>query len=64
MTTVNVILILSIALLLWSRIRGLKDWDPCFRFSNLYFLGIIIQPIAIWTVEAFRKRNLLTAVSM
>lgn len=43
---------------------GLKDWDPCFRFTNLYFLGIIIQPIAVWTVEAFRKRNQLTVLSM
>ncbi|OBT85982.1 hypothetical protein VE02_06383 [Pseudogymnoascus sp. 03VT05] len=42
---------------------GLKDWDPSFRFSNLYFLGNIIQLIAIWTVEAFRKRNLSTVVS-
>jgi hypothetical protein len=42
----------------------LSDWDPSFRFSNLYFLGIITQPIAIWTVEAFRKCNLSTAVSM
>ncbi|KFY88226.1 hypothetical protein V500_06467 [Pseudogymnoascus sp. VKM F-4518 (FW-2643)] len=43
---------------------GLKDWDPCFRFTNLYFLGIIIQPIAVWTVEAFRKRNQLTVLSI
>jgi hypothetical protein len=43
---------------------GLKDWDPCFRFTNLYFLGVLIQPIAVWTVEAYRKRNLSTALSM
>ncbi|KAL5332434.1 hypothetical protein BJX70DRAFT_404609 [Aspergillus crustosus] len=39
---------------------GLKDWDPSFRFMNIYFLGILIQPIAVWTVEAHRKRNYLT----
>ncbi|KAL3477381.1 hypothetical protein BJX99DRAFT_257408 [Aspergillus californicus] len=39
---------------------GLKDWDPSFRFMNIYFLGILIQPIAVWTVEAYRKRNYLT----
>lgn len=42
---------------------GLKDWDPCFRFTNLYFLGILIQPIAVLTVESFRKRNLQTLLS-
>jgi hypothetical protein len=43
---------------------SLKDWDPAFRFMNLYFLGILIQPIAVWTVEAYRKRNLFTPLSM
>ncbi|OBT77601.1 hypothetical protein VF21_04577 [Pseudogymnoascus sp. 05NY08] len=55
----NIFMYLSVVFM-----SGLKDWDPSFRFSNLYFLGIIIQPIAIWTVEAFRKRNLSTAVSI
>ncbi|KAL5350738.1 hypothetical protein ACLOAV_004307 [Pseudogymnoascus australis] len=55
----NIFMYLSVVFM-----SGLKDWDPSFRFSNLYFLGIIIQPIAVWTVEAFRKRNLLTSVSM
>ncbi|KFY43105.1 hypothetical protein V494_02099 [Pseudogymnoascus sp. VKM F-4513 (FW-928)] len=55
----NIFMYLSVVFM-----SGLKDWDPSFRFSNLYFLGIIIQPIAVWTVEAYRKRNLLTPVSM
>ncbi|KAK4956217.1 hypothetical protein LTR10_005738 [Elasticomyces elasticus] len=43
---------------------GLKDWDPSFRFMNLYFLGILVQPITVWTVEAYRKRNLSTPLSL
>ncbi|KAK4891341.1 hypothetical protein LTR27_009995 [Elasticomyces elasticus] len=43
---------------------GLKDWDPSFRFMNLYFLGILVQPITVWTVEGYRKRNLYTPLSL
>ncbi|KAK5674431.1 hypothetical protein LTS10_012819 [Elasticomyces elasticus] len=43
---------------------GLKDWDPSFRFMNLYFLGILVQPITVWTVEGYRKRNLSTPLSL
>lgn len=43
---------------------GLKDWDPSFRFMNIYFLGVLVQPIAVWTVEAYRRRNRLTPLSL
>jgi hypothetical protein len=43
---------------------GLKDWDPSFRFLNLYFEGSLIQPLAVWTVESYRKRNQLTLLAM
>ncbi|CAK7205375.1 hypothetical protein SEUCBS139899_008145 [Sporothrix eucalyptigena] len=39
---------------------GLKRWDANFGMLQLYFLGMLIQPIAVWTVEAYRKRNALT----
>ncbi|KAL6406619.1 FAD-binding domain containing protein [Ilyonectria robusta] len=43
---------------------GLNNWDQDFRVLQLYFLGMLIQPIAVWTVEAYRKRNMLTPVSL
>lgn len=43
---------------------ALNNWDQNFGILHMYFLGMLIQPIAIWTVEAFRKRNMLTPVSM
>ncbi|KFY40946.1 hypothetical protein V495_05159 [Pseudogymnoascus sp. VKM F-4514 (FW-929)] len=55
----NIFMYLSVVFM-----SGLKDWDPSFRFHNVYFLGILIQPITVWAVEAFRKRNLRTPVSM
>jgi hypothetical protein len=43
---------------------GLKNWDPHFSTLQMYFLGMLVQPIAVWTVEAFRRRNTLTPLSM
>ncbi|KAK3652918.1 hypothetical protein LTR56_004866 [Elasticomyces elasticus] len=43
---------------------GLKNWDPSFRFMNIYFLGILVQPITVWTVETYRQRNLSTPLSL
>lgn len=43
---------------------GLNNWDQSFATLQMYFLGMLIQPIAVWSVEAFRKRNMLTPVSM
>jgi len=43
---------------------GLNNWDENFGTLQMYFLGMLIQPIAVWSVEAFRKRNMLTPVSM
>lgn len=43
---------------------GLNNWDKSFGMLQMYFLGMLVQPIAIWTVEAFRKRNAMTPVAM
>lgn len=43
---------------------GLKNWDQNFGTLQMYFLGMLVAPIAIWSVESFRKRNMLTPVSM
>lgn len=43
---------------------GLNNWNENFGTLQMYFLGMLIQPIAVWSVEAFRKRNMLTPVSM
>lgn len=43
---------------------GLNNWDPHFRLLQMYFLGMLVSPIAVWSVEAFRKRNMLTPVSL
>lgn len=45
-------------------IPGLNNWDPNFSTVQMYLLGMLIQPIAIWTVEAYRKRNMMTPVAM
>jgi hypothetical protein len=43
---------------------GLNNWDPNFGMLQMYFLGMLVQPITVWSVEAYRKRNLLTPVSL
>lgn len=43
---------------------GLKRWDESFGMLMVYFLGMLVQPIAVWTVEAFRKRNSLTPLAL
>lgn len=43
---------------------GINDWDTSFGTLQMYFLGSLIQPIAVWTVEAFRKRNMLSPVAL
>lgn len=43
---------------------GLNNWDRNFGMLQLYFLGMLVQPITVWTVEAYRKRNMLTPVSL
>ncbi|KPI39849.1 uncharacterized protein AB675_3255 [Cyphellophora attinorum] len=40
-----------------------KDWEPSLRFMLLYFLGILIQPFAVWMVEGFRRSNRRTLLS-
>ncbi|KAK1657895.1 hypothetical protein BDP55DRAFT_638305 [Colletotrichum godetiae] len=42
---------------------GLRGWNPSFRMMQVYFLGLIGQPICIWMVESFRKRNALTLLA-
>ncbi|TVY17126.1 FAD-dependent monooxygenase andE [Lachnellula arida] len=43
---------------------GLKGWDQNFGTLQRYFLGGLIQPITVWSVEAYRTRNALTPVSL
>ena len=43
---------------------GLNNWNESLRMIKMYFLGMLIQPIAVWTVEAYRKRNMMTPVSL
>ena len=43
---------------------GLNNGDASFGTLPIYFLGMLVQPIAIWTIEASRKRNMLTPISM
>lgn len=45
-------------------IPGLKSWERNFGTLQMYFLGMLIQPITVWSVEAYRKRNSLTPVSL
>ncbi|GAB7352388.1 hypothetical protein MBLNU459_g2821t1 [Dothideomycetes sp. NU459] len=42
---------------------GLANWDQHFRMLQIYFLGMLIQPITVWSVEAYRHRNLLTPLA-
>jgi hypothetical protein len=43
---------------------GLKNWAPSFGMIQMYFLGGLLQPLTVWSVEAYRKRNMLTPVAM
>lgn len=43
---------------------GVNNWDHNFGMIQLYFLGMLVQPIAVYSVEAFRKRNLLSPISL
>ncbi|KAF2804993.1 FAD-binding domain-containing protein [Mytilinidion resinicola] len=43
---------------------GLAGWDKSFATLQMYFLGMLIQPIAVWTIESCRKRNALTLLSI
>jgi hypothetical protein len=43
---------------------GLNNWDKNFGTLQMYFLGMLVQPITVWSVEAYRKRNALSLVSM
>ncbi|KAK1462251.1 hypothetical protein CMEL01_14218 [Colletotrichum melonis] len=42
---------------------GLRGWNSSFRMMQVYFLGLIGQPICIWTIESFRRRNALTLLA-
>jgi hypothetical protein len=53
-----------LAFLAAAYMPGLKNWAPEFSILQIYFLGMLIQPIAIWTVEAYRKRNTLTPLTL
>lgn len=43
---------------------GLNNWDKNFGTLQMYFLGMLIQPIAVWSIEAYRKRNALSPIAM
>lgn len=43
---------------------GVNSWHPNFGILHRYFLGMLVQPIAVWAVEAYRKRNMLTPVTL
>ncbi|KAK0755678.1 hypothetical protein N5P37_011769 [Trichoderma harzianum] len=43
---------------------GLKDWNPSFRFLNLYFEGSLVQHLAVWTTEAYRRGNQYTLLAI
>lgn len=43
---------------------GLRGWNPSFRAFEMYFLGLIAQPIVIWTIESYRKRSAATLLAM
>lgn len=43
---------------------GVTGWDPQFATQQRYFLYGLIQPIAVWAVESYRKRNKLTPVAL
>ncbi|KXH34541.1 hypothetical protein CSIM01_00452 [Colletotrichum simmondsii] len=48
-------------------VTGTFESDASFKlvtsYTGVYFLGLIGQPICIWTVESFRKRNALTMLA-
>ncbi|KAJ3545706.1 hypothetical protein NM208_g2391 [Fusarium decemcellulare] len=43
---------------------GLKNWDPNFGMIQLYLLGMLVQPITAWSVEAYRRRNKLNPLAL
>jgi hypothetical protein len=53
-----------LAFLAAAYMPGLKGWDQNFGTLQMYFLGMLIQPITVWSVEAYRKRNKLTPLSL
>lgn len=53
-----------LAFLAAAYMPGLNSWDQNFGMLQMYFLGMLVQPITVWTVEAYRKRNLLTPLSL
>ncbi|KAH0846650.1 hypothetical protein AYO21_08051 [Fonsecaea monophora] len=42
---------------------AVNNWDLSFATLHRYFLGMLVQPIAVWSVEAYRKRNALTPIT-
>lgn len=43
---------------------ALNNWNKSFGTLHMYFLGMLVQPIAIWSIEACRKRNAMTLVAV
>ena len=45
-------------------LAGLNNWDKNFGILQIYFLGMLVQPIAVWSIEAYRKRNAMSPIAM
>lgn len=43
---------------------GLNNWNESFGMLQMYFLGMLVQPITVWSIEAYRKRNMFTPLSL
>jgi hypothetical protein len=43
---------------------GIAGWHKGFWMLQVYFLGLLLQPIAIWAIESCRKRNAMSLLSL
>ncbi|CZR61768.1 related to hydroxylase [Phialocephala subalpina] len=52
-----------LAFLSAAYMAAVTGWDKSFGTLHLYFLGMLIQPIAIYSIEAFRKLNAMALLA-
>lgn len=43
---------------------GLRGWDKRYKGVQIHLLSMLITPLAVWTIEAFRKRNSMTLIAL
>lgn len=43
---------------------GLNNWEPQFGMIQMYLLGMLVQPITVWSIEAYRRRNKLNPLAL